>query len=150
MIIVEYRRTMAGAKRRINEETPPPPRPPSTPRRDALIALYKREELVRARVELATEALRKARYRIDATIKTRTSAADLIEQVAFWHGLPVHIVTGQERSDVAIEARFDAMAAVAINCRMAGRKLSLHDIGHIFGRTHATVLNALRRRGLRA
>lgn len=71
----------------------------------------------------------------------------LLEQVAFWHEVTVADLRGPERRFHA--ARFDAIAAVYVNCRIDGRRLSLHEIGRHFGfRDHTTILNALRRRGL--
>ena len=73
----------------------------------------------------------------------------LIEQVAFWHGVPVLSITSYSRLRRIDVARHDAMAAVATNCRIAGRRPSLTDIGRIFGRHHATILAALRKSGVR-
>lgn len=77
-------------------------------------------------------------------------AASLIEQVAFWYGIKASDITGPSKTDRVVEARFDAIAAVFINCRKSGRRLRLKEIGrHFGGRHHATIWYALVMRGLK-
>lgn len=77
-------------------------------------------------------------------------ARDLIERVATWHLLTVKQITGKSKRDRIIEARYDAIAAVYLNCGLCGRPLTLSEIGRLFGgRNHATIWAALRKRGLK-
>ena len=76
----------------------------------------------------------------------RASARQIIEQVAAWHGLTVGDVLGHDRFRHIIEARFDAIAAIRRN----HPAISLLRIGRIFsGRDHTTIINALKKRGMR-
>lgn len=80
----------------------------------------------------------------------RTMARDLIERVAVWHFLTVRQLAGPSKRDRIIEARYDAIAAVYLNCRLGGRAMTLAEIGRLFGgRDHSTIWAALRKRGLR-
>ena len=48
-----------------------------------------------------------------------------------------------------VEARFDAIVAVRINCRVAGKRPGLMDLARLFKRDHTSIISALRQRGLR-
>lgn len=69
----------------------------------------------------------------------------LIERVAAWHNMPAAIIMGRRRSRYIIAARFDAIAAVHV----AYPKWGLARLGRLFDRDHTTILNALRKRGMR-
>ena len=100
------------------------------------------------------EAKERWQRRIDLSpvripIPAPTHPIDLIQQVACWHGLPVSAVTGPRRTYRVIAARFDAIAAIYINCRISGRKLRLRELGrHFGGKNHQTIIQALKRRDL--
>ncbi|TPL40637.1 helix-turn-helix domain-containing protein [Mesorhizobium sp. B2-4-6] len=80
----------------------------------------------------------------------RTMARDLIERVAAWHFLTVTHLAGSSKRDRVIEARYDAISAVYLNCRIGGRTMTLAEIGRLFGgRDHSTIWAALKKRGLR-
>ena len=125
MIVAAYARTMAGAKRI------------ATPKRDKLIALSRRWQAER------DDSLSQVR------IVPSPRAEQIVEQVAWWHGLTTADLYGPSRLTSVIEARFDAIAAVAINCRRRDERLSVSAIGRIFGRDHSTIISALRQRGLK-
>ena len=116
--------------------------------RDKLIA---RNEEVRAK---RREAAERWQRRIELSpvripIPAPTRPIDLIQQVACWHGLPVSAVTGPRRTYRVIAARFDAIAAIYVNCRIAGRKLRLKELGrHFGGKNHQTIIQALKKRDL--
>lgn len=77
-------------------------------------------------------------------------AARLIAQVACWYGVSPKAITGPSKDTRLVKARFDAIAAVFINCRFCGRRLRLTEIGrHFGGRHHATIWYALIMRGLK-
>jgi hypothetical protein len=157
-IIFEYRRTMASAKFKTGhgEERP-------TPKRSALAALSLRwqekaraRELEEARARSRTIAetelrlnVAKERSALGITILPTTLPAAIVEQVAFWHDVPVRDIMSASRTDRVVEARYDAIVAIAINCRIAGRAMSLTDIAHCLGRHHTSILVALQKRGLR-
>ena len=156
-IIYEYRRTMASAKFKVEEESKP------TPKRSALAELSLRwqekarareKEETRARVKTIAETelrLQVARNRsvFGLTILPTTLPLAIIEQVAFWHDVSMHDMMSACRTDKVVEARYDAIAALALNCKIAGRAMSLTDIAHCLNRHHTSVLIALQIRGLR-
>jgi chromosomal replication initiation ATPase DnaA len=75
----------------------------------------------------------------------RASAGELIARVGAWHGYSRSDIVGPRRFRPVVAARFDAIAAV----KQAYPTLSLNALGRIFGgRNHATILNALRQRGM--
>ncbi|TGR16225.1 hypothetical protein EN845_34080, partial [Mesorhizobium sp. M8A.F.Ca.ET.202.01.1.1] len=63
----------------------------------------------------------------------RTLARDLIERVAAWHFLTVAQLVGPRGPARIAKARFDAIAAVYVNCRLGGRAMTLSEIGRLFG-----------------
>jgi chromosomal replication initiation ATPase DnaA len=147
MFAVSTRHTEAGAKRIASERR-------ATPRRDALIAASREWERRQAE---AAEARRRAEQRRELAIaamdraipKPRPStpydARNLIGRVAAWHGYTVEDVLGPSRARPLIQARFDAVAAVATTYP----GMSLPMLGRLFKRDHTTILHALRVRGLR-
>ena len=139
MIVVEYRRTMAGAKQIVGEKK-------STPRRDRLIAFYRKEERAREAERHRQDLIEKSPVGI--AILPHTPPPAIIEQVAFWHGMTPADVVADSRKVPVIEARFDAIAAVAVNCRIAGRPPTLDALGRFFKRHHTSIYQALRQRGL--
>lgn len=155
MILVAYQRTMAGAKMR---QGPPPPKVRTVEdmreerrqatlernRREAMEALEERERKTKALAHAQSEASR--RYRDSMQ---RTPAADIVSMVAAWHDIPIELLISPSRSVKVCAARIDAMAAVYINCRIAGRPLALTDMGRIFRRDHSTVHWSLQKAGLR-
>lgn len=105
---------------------------PQTPGRDRIIALA-----------------RAWRPKPDRAVPKKQSATDsIIEQVAFWHCVSAENIFGRSRSWKVVAARFDAIAAVYINCRIAGRRYRLTELGRLFDRDHATIIQALRQRNL--
>jgi hypothetical protein len=143
MMVVPWKRTMAGAKRLVEPKTP-------TPRRDRVIALaqrwnreHPREMKPRRRKPIVIHK------RVNIPILPYTSPITIIQQVAFWHGVSVNEVMSDSRLIPIVEARFDAIAAVRINCRIAGRRPGLMDLARQFKRDHTTIISALRQRGLR-
>jgi chromosomal replication initiation ATPase DnaA len=140
-------KTMAGAKRLIQEDKP-------TPRRDKLIEAslkWRADKLRRdSAITVEIERLRLQALIDDANLRHRTTPAiTIVEMVAAWHDFPVHEILSTNKPAPLVEARFDAIAAVWLNCSIAGRKMSLKEIGRVFGgRDHTTILHALRMRGL--
>lgn len=140
-------RTMAGAKRIIDETK-------EHKRRDKLIEAslkWRADKLRRdSAIAIEVERLRQQALIEDASLRQRTTpATTIIEMVAAWHGFEVHDILSQNKPQPLVEARFDAIAAVWLNCSIAGRKMSKPELGRIFGgRDHTTILWALRKRGL--
>lgn len=135
MIAVSYKHTMAGAK--------PLATPPLYERRNRVAALSRAYQ-ARNAVQRAEEARRQI-------IEAQTPSARLISMVAFWHGVTVSDIKGQDRHAKYREARFDAIEAVYRLCRTEkGERYSLLRLGRIFGgRDHSTIHNALSKRGVR-
>jgi chromosomal replication initiation ATPase DnaA len=84
-----------------------------------------------------------AKYRTIDVRSIKTPATEIIEKVAAFHGLPTEALTGNSRERVIIEARFDAIKAVADT----RPDMSLTQIGKIFNRDHTSILHALKQRG---
>lgn len=84
---------------------------------------------------------------------TRRPARQIIDMVACWHDVPVRDILDDGRFKHIVEARYDAVAAVYLNClRFNGEKwvrLSLSRLGAIFGKDHSTLHHALAKRGLK-
>lgn len=70
-------------------------------------------------------------------------ARDIVAKVAALHGMTASEVISARRDRKTVEARFDAIKAVAD----ARPDLSLPQIGRIFERDHTSILHALRKRG---
>ena len=77
-----------------------------------------------------------------------TSAACIIEQVAFWAGVTIEDIMGKSRDRRIKDIRWDAMIAVYDNCRLNGERYGLVQIGRVFGVDHTTALNCFRKRGV--
>jgi chromosomal replication initiation ATPase DnaA len=147
MKLVSSDRTMAGAKWLIRENTGP------TPRRDKLIEASRRwQEDQASRAKLIKDEVDRLERKalLEQAMRQRsTPAITIIEMVAAWHGFQVHDILSTNKPTALVEARFDAIAAVRLNCRIMGRQMSLPEIGRVFGgRDHTTILHALRMRGL--
>jgi hypothetical protein len=129
-----------------------------TPQRDRLIALsrdwiasQKRPDVEILRADAATRwAALVERSPCRIPIIEPTPGHAIIAMVACWHRLSPEEITGRERWTQVMEARHDAMVAVALNCRVAGRPLKLGEIGRHFRRDHSTVFAALKQRGFSA
>ncbi|TIP70564.1 MAG: hypothetical protein E5X53_26235 [Mesorhizobium sp.] len=74
----------------------------------------------------------------------RTEAQQIIADIAHQHGLTYEDMLSPSRRVEIVEARFDAIAAVAI----AKPHLPKGQIGKMFRRDPKTILNAFYRRGL--
>lgn len=78
--------------------------------------------------------------------KMPESVMQIVELVAFKHGLFPRDIIGQDRTKAAAHARFEAMARVRKEIVIAGGEPSLPLIGSWFGgRDHTTVLYSIRR-----
>jgi chromosomal replication initiation ATPase DnaA len=149
-LAVPYKRTMAGAKWRGRESEPV-----STPKRDRVIKLaqrWNRENHLRkmkAEISALDRKLDVAIERSRFPIVPFTSPNTIIQQVGFWHGLTVHEILSDSRLIPIVEARFDAIVAVRINCRIGGKRPGLMDLARLFNRDHTSIISALRQRGLR-
>ena len=74
---------------------------------------------------------------------------NIVSMVAAWHGVTVAEIIGPTKPRHIVPARFDAIAAVKLNCRIVGREYSSTELGKVFGgRDHSSILYALRQRGL--
>jgi len=153
MFAVSTRHTEAGARRIASERR-------TTPRRDALIAAsraWERKQQEAAEARRREDAMRQAEERREAEAiqversvpKPRPStpfdARNLVARVAVWHGYTFDDVTGPSRSAPLVQARFDAIVAVATTYP----GMSLPMMGRLFKRDHTSILSALRKRGLR-
>lgn len=127
MFVASYRRTMAGAKVVVHETPKPPPPPPPKP------VLVQKKLITRPKADYLPS----------------TSATQIIRQVADWHRLSLRDILSHRRSPPVDQARHDAIAAVFTNCRVAGRRPTLGEVGKIFDRNHATIIHSLRVSGLR-
>lgn len=73
----------------------------------------------------------------------------LIGQIAVWHDLTPDDILGPSRKRHVIVARFDAIAAIYLNCRKSSGRYTLPDTGRAIGnRDHTTVLHALTKLGI--
>ncbi|WP_448113090.1 helix-turn-helix domain-containing protein [Mesorhizobium amorphae] len=91
----------------------------------------------------ATSSDAVAAYRAIDVLWPKTPARQIIREVARAHGLTFEEVVGEGLKKKLVEARFDAIKAVA-----DGRPdLSLPQIGYIFNRDHPAIIHALKKRG---
>lgn len=140
-------RTMANAKRIIVEEPP-------KPKREKLVDLSRRWQAKQAAKARAANPVCRPMTDIDPLTHLDgpqyRSMRDMIETVCAWHpGVSYADVIGSSRKRPIIAARFDAIAAIWINCKVGGERPSLPVIGKaVGGKDHTSVMSALRRRGL--
>lgn len=154
MFAVAYQRTEQGALGRRR-----PPEPKQTGRREALIRMAQewerkrqeqkaeQEEQARRRSELRQQMVERMQNRIpQPSARPFVEARTLVARVAAWHGFTYDDLVGPKRERIRlVPARFDAIAAVKQNYPSIS---SLH-LGRMFNRDHASILNALRQRGMR-
>lgn len=152
-IIVSSARTMAGAKRIVVDEgiNIAPCR-----KRERLIDLSRRwQQEQRAKRERADQMIRHAvrkhrRTRPHEPGNNGSHPSRLIAMVAAWHDMTAGDILGGSRNKRNVAARYDAIAAVWLNCRIDGRRYSLPEVGRAFnGMDHTTVLYALRKVGVK-
>lgn len=153
MFAVSYRHTMANAKRIVHE------RPEPTPRRDTLRDLSlawiakQNQEREDAERRVAEQREREKREwelsRRTTPAPSKTQPRELIARVAAWHGVTFDAIMSPDRSRVVVEARWDCIVAVHLNCEINGRAYTLNEMGRLFNRDHTSVLNGLRTRGLK-
>lgn len=82
-------------------------------------------------------------YRVIDVIDARTPAREIVSRVGAAHGYSFAEITGPRLEKSLVQARFDAIKAVAD----ARPDLSLPQIGRIFNRDHTSILHALKKRG---
>ena len=70
------------------------------------------------------------------------SAEAIIRLVAAARGFKYHDIIGTSRTRAAVAARREAVMLVTTHCR----PMTLHQLGRIFHKNHATILNLLGRR----
>ena len=160
MFVASYAKTMSGAKR-VVEDRGIALRP--LHRQSSIIGLSRMwnlaQEAKRREQAKKTEAQRIAIERAierfsqqqpePVEVDTKTTAKQLIQRVAAWHeGVTPQDILGKSRSHHIVAARFDAIVAVYLNCRIDGKRYTLPALGRCFGRDHTSVLNALRHRGI--
>jgi chromosomal replication initiator protein len=104
------------------------------------------EELARAQAEAKRNLDAIASYRCIDVLGHRPKSRDIIRMVALANGITVEDILGLSRDRRIVQARFDAIKAVAD----ARPDLSTVQIGKIFGRDHSSIVNALRQRGGRS
>lgn len=147
--------TMRGARQFVPDEGLTIVRPR---RREHLIEISRRwqaeQEAKKARKEAFREmiaaASRKHRRTRPFEPGNRGSpVTELIARVGAWHGITAEEIRGRSRTISVAAARFDAIAAVYLNCRIDGRQYSLPELGRTFERDHTSVLYALQRLGLK-
>ncbi len=151
MFIAHSENTMRNAKPKFSEPKPIVRTIQQIRAENRKRAELKREaELEALRVKAEAEAEERrlqakavAEYRCIDVLEVKTPAKKIIAQVAALHGLSVREVLSNRRNRPVVEARFDAIKAVA-DIRP---DMSLPQIGRLFGRDHTTILHALRRRG---
>lgn len=153
MIVVAYQRTQAGALLRAAQRGRtliaelPAPKPPPKPVVAPVAVLLRLPVLPKP--FLAWAKPEKPAYLAIEPV-TFSSVRRIISKVVAWHdGVTIEDVLGKSRQYHIIPARFDAIAAAYLNCRIDGRRYSLPELGRAFGgRDHTTVLYALRQRGI--
>jgi hypothetical protein len=73
---------------------------------------------------------------------------DAIEHVSNRHGVSVSKILSRDRRHHIVAARHAAIAEVYVSCRIQGRRMSLPEVGRVFGLDHTSVLHALRKLGV--
>lgn len=84
-----------------------------------------------------------AAYRSIDVLEPKMPAREIISRVGALHGYTLAEITGPRLEKKLVQARFDAIKAVADH----RPDLSLPQIGRIFNRDHTSILHALRKRG---
>ena len=138
MFSASYTRTMAGAKRVVNDNGICLRRPPAGHyiRLNTFVPPAARDQVQKQPTPLDEMSI-------------PAHARRLISQVAFWHDLTPEDILGPRRFDHIVTARMDAIAAIYLNCRKSSGLYSLPDTGRAMGnRDHTTVLHALRKHGI--
>jgi chromosomal replication initiation ATPase DnaA len=141
-MMVPWRKTMGSAKLLVGKKPP-------TPRRDRLIAMARKWNREHAQASAPKPKPIIIHDKVNIPILPHTSPSDIIQRVAFWHDVTAQEILSDSRLIPIVEARFDAIAAVRINCRIAGRRPGLMDLARQFKRDHTSIISALRQRGLR-
>lgn len=150
MFIARYENTMRNAK------FAPPAAPKNVRTIEQIRAENRRkraEESARLAEEMAREQAEAKRnldaiasYRCIDVLGHRPKTIDVIRMVALANGMRVEDIIGPSRTRRFVQARFDAIKAVAD----ARPDLSTIQIGKIFGRDHTSIIHALSKRGGRA
>lgn len=145
MFAVAASRTMAGAKRIVDDEGFGVRR---FERRSKLVEASRRwqerQDAYRRQLDIQLEELRrKAEVCVPASKRE-----GIISQVAAWHGLVHNDILGPSRERHVVAARFDAIVAVYENCTVQGRPMSTNELGRVFNRDHTSILSAFRKRGV--
>lgn len=96
-----------------------------------------------AKSEAVPEDPAVAAYRCIDVLGAKTPAREIISRVGALHGYTLAEITGPRLEKSLVQARFDAIKAVAD----ARPDLSLPQIGRIFNRDHTSILHALKKRG---
>lgn len=155
MFAVRYERTMRNAKPKVTEPEQVVTRSITQVRADkrAEMQAARKAEIQAWRDKIAADQKRineerDAMLAVNAyagidVLKTVTPAKDIASRVAAMHGFTLAELAGDRRDRKLIEARFDAIKAVAD----ARPDMSLIRIGKIFNRDHTSILHALRKRG---
>ncbi|PLP56243.1 hypothetical protein CYK37_26030 [Mesorhizobium loti] len=120
MFIARYENTMRNARPKGIEPAPRKARPQPKPQDPAVAA-----------------------YRCIDVLEPRMPAREIISRVGALHGYRLDEITGPRLEKKLVQARFDAIKAVAD----ARPDMSLPQIGRIFNRDHTSILHALKKRG---
>lgn len=88
------------------------------------------------------------RFAPTLTSEPHRPAHEVIKRVAAQHRMSVKELLSPSRTHRVIAARFDAIVEVYETCRRSESRLSLSEIGRLFGRDHTSILSALRKRGV--
>ncbi len=120
MFIARYENTMRNARPKGVEPEPRKPRPQPA-RQDPAVAAYRTIDV----------------------LEPRMPAREIISRVGALHGYTLAEITGPRLEKKLVQARFDAVKAVAD----ARPDMSLPQIGRIFNRDHTSILHALKKRG---
>lgn len=113
-------------------------------RRLAAIETKRQADELAARQAEARKSLEAIRsYRCVVNTGSNVPARQIIQMVATAKGFPLEEILGNSRNRSVVEARFDAIKAVAD----ARPDMSTPQIGRIFGKDHTTIIHALSKRG---
>jgi hypothetical protein len=107
----------------------------------------RREEAAARRAKMETE---RDRLQSIGPVHVEGHPQRIIATVEAFHGLEPGTIFSQSKTrNTVVPARYDAIVAVYLNCRIDGRQYSLPELGRAFRRDHTSVLHALRTRGLK-